>query len=239
MLTIRWARDWSVWEAWRTEAGGADSGVGGCVLRGDVCRCRDGAGVRVRVRAQPHAAILGRLRTRQPSEAGAAPLGRASPGHAAEGLGRRLRANHGTPVSGQTTGPTCEQDYLLINPPGDLGSLCEQDQVYAEAGAGPDSPASIPSPGYPVLGRGALPTVAGMRGAWEELDVGVSAKYAAYQVIAGYEAANHKLFYELIVTPPLSYPGICHGSGPQARATARQFARSFRVAVTDPSTAGS
>ena len=140
-------------------------------------------------------------------------------------------------VAGLTSGPTCEQHYALINPPGDLGSLCEQDEVYAHSGAGPESPASILAPGYPVLGRGALPTVAGMRGAWEELDVAVSAKYAAYQVIAGYEAANRRLFYELIVTPPSSYPGVCHGSGPQARAIARQLARSFRVAVTDPSTA--
>ena len=140
-------------------------------------------------------------------------------------------------VRGLTPGPTCAQQYLLINPPGNLGRLCEQDQVYAEAGAGFQTPASNLHPGYPVLGRGALPTVAGRRGAWEELDVGVSGKYAAYQVNAGYEAANRKLFYEVIVTPPPSYPGICHDAGPRARATAIQLARSFRVAVTDASTA--
>ena len=140
-------------------------------------------------------------------------------------------------VSGLTPGPTCAQEYALINPPGDLGRLCRQDQVYAEAGAGFQTPTSILGAGVPVLGRGALPTVAGMRGAWEELDVGVSGKYAAYQVNAGYEATNHKLFYELIVIPPSSYPGNCRGSGPQARAIARQLARSFRVAVTDSPTA--
>jgi hypothetical protein len=140
-------------------------------------------------------------------------------------------------VAGLTPGPTCAQEYALINPPGDLGRLCEQDQVYAEAGAGPQTPASIFHPGFPVVGRGALPTVAGMRGDWVELDVGVSGKYHAYQVNAGYEATNHKLFYELIVIPPSSYPGNCHSSGPQARAIAQQLARSFRVVVTNPSTA--
>ena len=134
-------------------------------------------------------------------------------------------------------GTTCAQEYLLINPPGNVGRLCRQDQVYAEAGAGFQTPASILRPGFPVIGRGALPTESGMRGAWEEVDVGVSAKYAAYEVDAGYEATSHKLFYELIVIPPPSYPGICHDSGSQARAIARQLARTFRVAVTDPSTA--
>lgn len=136
-----------------------------------------------------------------------------------------------------TPGTTCAREYLLINPPGDVNRLCEQDQVYAQAGAAPQAPSSILRPGFPVLGRGALPTVAGMRGAWEELDVGVSGKYHAYQISAGYEATNHKLFYELIVTPPSSYPDNCHSGGPQARAIARQLARSFRVAVTDPATA--
>ena len=75
-------------------------------------------------------------------------------------------------VATLTPGPTCAQEYSLINPPGDVGRLCEQDQVYAEAGAGFQTPASILHAGFPVLGRGALPTVAGMRGAWEELDVG-------------------------------------------------------------------
>jgi hypothetical protein len=133
-------------------------------------------------------------------------------------------------------GTTCAQEYLLINPPGEIGRLCEQDQVYAETGAGPQTPASPRfHSGFAVLGHGALPTVAGMQGSWEELDVGASE--AAYQVTAGYEATDHRLFYELIVVPPPSYPGICRDSGPQTRAIARQLARSFRVVVTSPSTA--
>jgi hypothetical protein len=136
-----------------------------------------------------------------------------------------------------TPGTTCAAEYLEINPPGDVGRLCEQDQVYAEAGAGPQTPASILRPGFPVLGRGALPTVSGMLGAWEELDVGVSGKYHAYQVNADYEATNHKLFYELIVIPTSSYAGNCRAGGSQSRAIARQLARSFQVAVTDSPTA--
>jgi hypothetical protein len=134
-------------------------------------------------------------------------------------------------------GTTCAQEYLLINPPGVVGRLCEQDEVFAEAGAGSRTPASFLRTGFPVIGHGALPTVSGMRGAWEELDVGVSSKYPAYEVDAAFEATNHRLFYELIVAPPPSYPGVCHGGGAQARAIARQLARSFRVAVTDPTTA--
>jgi hypothetical protein len=140
-------------------------------------------------------------------------------------------------LTGNGGGTTCAQGYLLINPPGEVGRLCEQDQLYAESGAGFQTPASILRPGFPVLVHGALPAVAGMRGAWDELDVGVSGKYAAYEVDAGYETTSHGLFYELIVIPPSSYPGMCHGDGARARAIARQLARSFRVAVTDPSTA--
>jgi hypothetical protein len=143
-------------------------------------------------------------------------------------------------VSGLTedgAGTTCVQEYLLFNPPDRAGRLCEQDQVFAEVDTSPRTPASILRSGYPVIGSGALPTASGMRGAWFELDVGVSPKYAAYEITAGYEAANRKLLYELIVVPPPSYPGICHDDGPQARAIAREVAQSFRVAVTDPSTA--
>ncbi len=139
-------------------------------------------------------------------------------------------------VRALTPGPTCAQEYVLINPPGDVNRRCEQDQVYAEAGAAPQPPSSLHS-GFPVLGRGALPIVAGMQGSWEELDVGVAGKYHAYQISAAYEATNHKLFYELIVNPPSFYPDTCHSGGPQARAIAGQLARSFRVAVTDPPTA--
>jgi hypothetical protein len=139
-------------------------------------------------------------------------------------------------VPALTSGSICAQEYVLINPPGDVNRRCEQDQVYAEAGAAPQPPSSLRS-GFPVLARGALPIVAGMQGSWEERDVGVAGKYHAYQISAGYEAANHKLFYELIVNPPSSYPDTCHSGGPAARAIARQLARSFRVAVTDPPTA--
>jgi hypothetical protein len=131
-------------------------------------------------------------------------------------------------------GSTCARDYLLIDPPADAGN-CEQDAVYAQTGVGPQPPLSLLRTG--VMGRGALPTASGMRGAWAEVDVGVSGRYAAYQVLAAYEAANHRLSYQLIVVPPASYPGICHGSGPKARAIARQLAQSFRVAISDPATA--
>jgi len=139
-------------------------------------------------------------------------------------------------VRERTPGPTCARRYVLVNPPGGVNRRCEQVQVYAQAGAAPQPPTSLHS-GFPVLARGALPTVAGMQGSWEELDVGVAGKYHAYQISAGYESTNHRLFYELIVIPPSSYPDTCHSGGPQARASARQLARSFRVAVTDPPTA--
>jgi hypothetical protein len=139
-------------------------------------------------------------------------------------------------VREQTPGPSCSREYLLITPPGDVNRRCEQDQVYAQAGAAPQPPTSLHS-GFPVLGRGPLPTVAGMQGSWEELDVGVPGKYHAYQISAGYEATNHRLFYELIINTPSSYPDTCHSGGSRARATARQLARSFRVVVADPPTA--
>jgi hypothetical protein len=136
-------------------------------------------------------------------------------------------------VRARTPGPICARGYVLINPPGGANLRCEQDRVYAQAGAAPQPPVSLRS-GFPVLGRGALPTVAGMQGSWEESDVGVAGKYHAYQITAGYEATDHKLFYELIINPPSFYPNTCHSGGPEARATARQLARSFRVAITDP-----
>jgi hypothetical protein len=136
-----------------------------------------------------------------------------------------------------TPGTICARGYLLINPPASIGPLCDQGQVYAQAAAGFRTPAPFLHSGFPVLGRGALPAVAGMRGAWGELDLGGAGKYRAYEVLAGYEAANHRLLYELIVIPPSSHLGDCHtGGGLQARIVAIQIARSFRVAVTDPST---
>jgi hypothetical protein len=87
------------------------------------------------------------------------------------------------------------------------------------------------------IARGKLPTLSGMHGAWEELNTGVIHKYPEYQVVAAYETANGKSFYELMVVPPPTYPNGCHSSGPTARAVARQLATSFRVEVTDPATA--
>jgi len=136
-------------------------------------------------------------------------------------------------------GASCGQEYMVISPPGEVGRACDQEEVLATAtSAGSQTLASFLGQGsLAVIARGALPRVSGMRGAWEELEGGVTPKYAVYGVDAAYEATNHKLFYELSVGPPPSYTGICHGSAPQARAIARQIAGSFRIDVTDPSTA--
>jgi hypothetical protein len=145
------------------------------------------------------------------------------------------RTVHGLTENG--VGTSCAQEYVVISPPGEVGRDCEQEQVYATAtSADSGTPASYLGQGFPVIARGALPAVSGMRGVWEELEEGVSPKYAVYEIDAAYEADNHKLVYELGVGPPPSYTGICRGSGPQARAIARQIARSFRVVVTAPST---
>lgn len=136
--------------------------------------------------------------------------------------------------TGSGAGTICGRDYLLVDPPADTNN-CEQDAVYAQAARGPRTSVSLLRTG--VIVRGALPTVSGMRGAWAEVNVGVSGRYAAYQVVAAYEASNHQLAYELIVVPPSSYPGICRNSGAQARAIARQLARTFRVAISNPATA--
>ena len=45
--------------------------------------------------------------------------------------------------------------------------------------------------------------------------MGVVGEYHAYQISAAYEATNHKVFYELIVNPPFSYPDTCHSGGPR------------------------
>ena len=141
-------------------------------------------------------------------------------------------------VRERTPGTICARGYLLINPPASIGRLCDQGQVYAQAATGFRTPALFLYPGFPVLSRGALPAVAGMRGAWDELDLGGAGKYRTYEVLAAYEAANHRLLYQLIVIPPSSHLGGCHtGGGLQARRVAIQIARSFRIAVTDPSTA--
>ena len=133
------------------------------------------------------------------------------------------------PYTGGPSGPGCAQPYLLTDRRGDAG-LCVQETVYATVSTSPFGA------GDPIA-RGKLPTVSGMHGVWEELNTGVTYKYPNYQVVAAYEMANRKLFYELMVVPPPTYPNGCHGSGPTARAVARQLATSFRVEVTDPATA--
>jgi hypothetical protein len=138
------------------------------------------------------------------------------------------------------SGGSCEQPYLLTDRRGDAG-LCVEETVYAtasRAGAGTVTLAERVGEGGVVIARGALPTVSGVRGIWEELNTGaLPTKYPAYQVDAVYEAADHRLFYELMVVPPPSYPGVCRGGGPVARAVARAIAGSFRVRVTDRGTA--
>jgi hypothetical protein len=133
------------------------------------------------------------------------------------------------PPNTSPSGGGCAQPYLLTDRRGDAG-LCVQEAVYATVSTSPFGA------GDPIA-RGKLPTVAGMHGVWEELNTGVTDKYPEYQVVGLYEAANRKLFYELMVVPPPTYPNGCHGSGPTARAVARQLATSFRVEVTDPATA--
>lgn len=132
----------------------------------------------------------------------------------------------------------CGQPYLLTDRRGDAG-LCVQQTVYATMApsAGPGTPGAFLGHGYTVLVRGRLPAVSGMRGVWEELDVGVTSAYPSYQVDAAYEAANHRAFYELIVVPPFPAMGCPASTGPQARGIARQLASSFRVLVTHPATA--
>jgi hypothetical protein len=131
----------------------------------------------------------------------------------------------------------CGQPYLLTDRRGDTG-LCVQQTVYATmAPGGAGTPGAFLGHGYTVLVRGRLPAVSGMRGVWEELDVGVTSAYPSYQVDAAYEAANHNVFYELIVVPPFPVQGCPASTGPQARGIARQLASSFRVLVTHSATA--
>ena len=127
------------------------------------------------------------------------------------------------------SGGRCGQPYLITDRRGHSG-LCVQETMAA-------SVSTSPFGGGYLIARGELPTVSGMHGVWEELNTGVTYKYPEYQVVAAYEAADRKLFYELTVVPPPTYPNGCHGRGPTARAVARQLATSFRVDVTDPATA--
>ncbi len=131
----------------------------------------------------------------------------------------------------------CGQPYLLSDRRGDAGE-CVQQTIYATMapGGGAGTPGELLGHGYTVLARGPLPAVAGMRGVWEELDVGMRGS-PSYGVNAAYEAANHDVFYELDVVPPFPAQGCPASTGPQARGIARQLASSFRVLVTDPATA--
>jgi hypothetical protein len=133
------------------------------------------------------------------------------------------------PANASPSGGGCAQPYLLTDRRGDAG-LCVQETIYATVSTSPFGA------GYPNA-RGELPTMSGVHGVWDELNTGVTYKYPAYQVVAAYASASRKLFYELMVVPPPVYPNGCHGSGPTARAVARQLATSFRVEVTDPATA--
>jgi hypothetical protein len=132
----------------------------------------------------------------------------------------------------------CGQPYLLTDRRGDAGE-CVQQTVYATMapGGGAGTPGALLGHGYTVLARGRLPAISEMRGVWEELDVGVTSAYPSYQVDAAYEAANHRVFYELIVVPPFPAQGCPASTGPQARGIARQLASSFRVLVTHQATA--
>jgi hypothetical protein len=140
------------------------------------------------------------------------------------------------PPNTTSSGGGCGQPYLLTDRRGDA-NLCLQETVYAtmSPAAGSDTPAAFLARGYRVLARGRLPTIAGMRGVWEELDVGE--EEPAYGVDAAYEAADHRAFYELDVVPPFPAQGCPASTGSQARGIARQLASSFRVDVTDKNTA--
>jgi hypothetical protein len=142
------------------------------------------------------------------------------------------------PPNTTSSGGGCGQPYLLTDGRGDAHE-CVQQSVYATVTpSGSGTPAAFLASGsLQVLAHGRLPTVSGMRGVWAELAVGVTQAYRTYLVNAAYEAANRKLFYELMVVPPVSESGCPAGSGSLARGIARELARSFRMDVTDPATA--
>jgi hypothetical protein len=145
------------------------------------------------------------------------------------------------PPNASASGGNCGQPYLLTDRHGD-GNECVQETVYATvAPGGSETPAAFLDEAagsvIAVIARGALPTESGMRGVWAELAVGSTPAYPTYGVSAAYEAANHKVFYELSVVPPFVESHCPAGSGSLARGIARQLARSFRVDVTDPATA--
>lgn len=141
------------------------------------------------------------------------------------------------PPNNTTSGGPCGQPYLLTDGRGDVNECVEQMLYATVAPGGSETPAAFVRSGYEVLAHGRLPTVSGMRGAWAELQGGVTSAYPVYGVNAAYEAANRKVFYELDVVPPKSESRCAAGSAALARGIARELAGSFRVDLTDPATA--
>lgn len=128
-----------------------------------------------------------------------------------------------------SSGGGCGQPYVLVDIPGDSGE-CLQQSVHASAARDDgETPASFLGLGFPILARGRLPSVSGIRGIWEELDEDVTPAYPSYSLDAVYGAVHDSSFYELSVVPPPSYTGACRGSGPRARGIARELVQSFRV----------
>ena len=141
------------------------------------------------------------------------------------------------PPNSTGSGGGCEQPYLVTDARGDANE-CVAQMVYATVSpGGPETPTAFVGSGYEVIAHGRLPTVSGMRGAWAEVQGGVTSAYPVYGVNAAYEAPNRRMFYELDVVPPKSESGCPAGSAALARGVARELARSFRVDVTDPATA--
>jgi hypothetical protein len=140
------------------------------------------------------------------------------------------------PPNTTSSGGSCGQPYLLTRPRRDA-NLCLQETLYATMApaARSQTPAAFLGSGHAVLARGRLPAVAGMRGVWEEVDVGETEP--AYAVTAAYAAADHRVFYELDVVPPFPAAGCPAVAGQRARGIARQLAISFRVSVSDAATA--
>jgi hypothetical protein len=119
---------------------------------------------------------------------------------------------------------------VYVNVAGDSWD-CLQQSVYAIAlpQSGQTPPAAFLGQGFAVLARGRLPTVAGMRGIWEELVEGSTPAYPSYSVDAVYFAARSRTFYELSIFPSPNFTGACRGKGPTARGVARQLVQSFRI----------
>jgi hypothetical protein len=130
----------------------------------------------------------------------------------------------------------CGSPALFTDRRGD-GNECVSQEIdgTATSDRGRASLASAVAGGGPVLARGTLPTTSGMRGVWAEVNIGGFGP--RYVVNAAYEAADGKVFYQLRALPPISYDHCPRGSASLARGIARELARSFRVDVTDPSTA--